>query len=176
MMIGVGGSGKQSCTRLACFMGRHARCKQIVLVKNYGRKQFLEDFKEVWCEAAKFNVSDTTFLLTDNDIKKEEFLEFINSFLNTGEVSNMLEKPDKDTAIAEAEKALSIRGGEPPAPEVLWEGALNKVLDSLHIVLAFSPMNPKFRERGIQFPSLFTTCSLNYFDTWPENALIDTAS
>lgn len=34
-------------------------------------------------------------------------------------------------------------------------------MDSLHIILAFSPANPKFRERGIQFPSLFTSCSIN---------------
>lgn len=101
MLIGVGGSGKQSCTRLACFMGRHRLCKQIQLVKNYDRKQFLEDFKEVWTNAAAELNDNVTFLLTDNEIKKEEFLEFINSFLNTGEVSNMLEKPDKDTAIGE---------------------------------------------------------------------------
>jgi len=33
MLIGVGGSGKQSCTLMACFMGRHAACKQIVNIK-----------------------------------------------------------------------------------------------------------------------------------------------
>jgi len=162
MMIGVGGSGKQSCVRLACFMGRHSKCKQIVLTKNYDRKQFLEDFKDVWTESAKSNVANVTFLLTDNDIKREEFLEIINSFLNTGEVANMLEKPDKDTAMGEAERILvTSRGAETPPPEILWEAALNKVLDSLHIVLAFSPMHPKYRSRGIQFPSLFTTCTLN---------------
>jgi len=65
-------------------------------------------------------VNDVSFLLTDNDIKKEEFLEFINSFLSTGEVSNMLEKADKDTAQTEAEKIVNVaRGGEAPPPEKL---------------------------------------------------------
>lgn len=164
MLIGVGGSGKQSCVRLATFMGRHYKTKQIVLVRNYDKKQFLEDVKEVWCDAAKAIVDNVTFLLTDNDIKKDEFLENINSFLNTGEIANMLEKPDRDTACGEAEKQMDIpRGGETPPPEILYDFAVGKVMDALHIVLAFSPKHPKYRERGIKFPSLFTTCALNYF-------------
>lgn len=176
MLIGVGGSGKQCCTRLASFMGRHKQCKQVVLAKNYGNKQFLEDYKEVWCNSALANVDHCTFLLTDNEIKKEVFLEFVNSFLNTGEISGMLEKQDRDTAISEAEKFMVKRGEEPPPAEILYEGAVNKVMDSLHMVLAFSPANPRFRSRGIQFPSLFTSCSLNFFFPWPEEALMETSA
>lgn len=88
----------------------------------------------------------------------------------------MLEKQDRDTAQGEAEKFMVKRGEDTPAPEVLFEGAVNKVMDSLHMVLAFSPANPKFRMRGIQFPSLFTSCSINFFFPWPEEALMETAA
>lgn len=176
MLIGVGGSGKQCSTRLASFMGRHKQCKQVVLTKNYKSKQFLEDYKEAWMNAAMANVLNTTFLLTDSEIKNEIFLEYVNSFLNTGEISGMLEKPDRDTAQSEAERFMVKRGEDAPAPEVLFEGAVNKVMDSLHMVLAFSPANPKFRQRGIQFPSLFTSCSINFFFPWPEEALMETAA
>lgn len=122
------------------------------------------------------NVDHTTFLLTDNEIKKEVFLEFVNSFLNTGEISGMLEKQDRDTAQTEAEKFMVKRGEDTPPAEVLYEGAVNKVMDSLHMVLAFSPANPRFRSRGIQFPSLFTSCSINFFFPWPEEALMETSA
>lgn len=47
LLVGVGGSGKQTLTRLAAFIGRHKKCKQIILTKNYANKDFFEDFKEV---------------------------------------------------------------------------------------------------------------------------------
>lgn len=37
----------------------------------------------------------TTFIMTDAEIKKEEFLEYINMVLSTGEVPNILGKDDK---------------------------------------------------------------------------------
>jgi dynein heavy chain len=43
----------------------------------------------------------TTFLLTDQEIKDEIFLEFINSALSTGEVANLLPKEEKDIIIAD---------------------------------------------------------------------------
>jgi len=44
------------------------------------------------------------------------------------------------------------------------------------MVLAFSPVGAKFRQRAQRFPALFTTCSIDYFLEWPEEALISVAS
>ena len=34
----------------------------------------------------------TTFILTDSEVKKEEFLEYINMILSTGEIAGLLSK------------------------------------------------------------------------------------
>lgn len=36
--------------------------------------------------------------MTDAEVKKEEFLEFINSFLSTGEIAGLLPKDEKEVA------------------------------------------------------------------------------
>ena len=43
------------------------------------------------------------------------------------------------------------------------------------MILAFSPVGNKFRDRSQKFPSLFSTCAIDWFLSWPEEALIAVA-
>jgi dynein heavy chain, axonemal len=45
LLVGVGGSGKQSLTRMSAFIQR-MEYKQIELVKNYAEKDLKEDIKK----------------------------------------------------------------------------------------------------------------------------------
>lgn len=40
------------------------------------------------------------------------------------------------------------------------------------MILAFSPVGTKFRDRSQKFPSLFSQCSIDWFLPWPEDALV----
>jgi len=75
MLVGVGGSGKQSVTRLSTYIGRHLYCHQITLTKQYNNKDFLEDMKKCWMDSSRADVKNVTFLMTDAEIKSEDFLE-----------------------------------------------------------------------------------------------------
>jgi dynein heavy chain len=44
MLVGVGGSGKQSLTRMACALA-DSKCFQIELTRGYGLTEFREDLK-----------------------------------------------------------------------------------------------------------------------------------
>lgn len=82
LLVGVGGSGKQSLTRLASFIER-MEFKQIELVKNYGEKDLKEDIKKYFEITGRFG-KNCCFILTDAEIKKETFLEYVNMILSTG--------------------------------------------------------------------------------------------
>ena len=94
LLVGVGGSGKQSLTKLASYIG-HYQIAQITLTKGYGETQLKEFIKEFYNWSGHLN-QPSTFLLTDSEIRHEYFLEFINMILSTGEIPNLIAKDDRD--------------------------------------------------------------------------------
>jgi dynein heavy chain len=52
---------------------------------------------------------------------------------------------------------------------------VSKVRENLHIVLSFNPIGATFRERVRMFPSLVNNCAIDWFQPWPQDALIEVA-
>ena len=52
---------------------------------------------------------------------------------------------------------------------------IQKTRQNLHIVLAFSPVGEKLRNRCRQFPSIINCCTIDWFDRWPDEALSSVA-
>ena len=51
-----------------------------------------------------------------------------------------------------------------------------RVREKLHITLCMSPVGDALRVRCRMFPSLVNCCTLNWFDRWPEAALLYVSS
>jgi hypothetical protein len=175
LLVGVGGSGRQSLTRLAAYLAKHT-VFQISLTRTYKLADFLEDIRRMYVMVGKEG-RKVTWIFTDFEILSEDFLEYINAILATGEVAGLFPKDERDMMCSD------LRGPakkEDPSfddtPDNLYKYFINRIRDNLHVVLCFSPANEKFAERARRFPGLISGCTINWFLRWPEEALVDVAA
>lgn len=171
LLVGVGGSGKQSLTRLSSYISRSMQF-QITLTKQYNKNSFMEDIQVLY-KSAGHMLKPTTFLFTESEIKDEVFLEFINSILLTGEIPGLFAKDEIMAITADLRNTfLKERAGMDDTPDNLKQYFIDKVRDNLHLMICMSPMNPKFPVRARKFPGIVSCPSIDWFLPWPADALV----
>ncbi|KAJ3602266.1 hypothetical protein NHX12_030025 [Muraenolepis orangiensis] len=168
LLVGVGGSGKQSLTKLAAFTAGY-EVFEITLSRGYAESNFREDLKSLYSKLAIDN-KKTVFLFTDAHVAEEGFLELINNMLTSGIVPALFSGDEKEALLNQLrDEAMKMGAG--PSKESVWQYFVNKSANNLHVVLGMSPVGDTLRTRCRNFPGLVNNTGIDWFLPWPPQAL-----
>lgn len=94
LLVGVGGSGKQSLTRLSSFICAYTTVG-IVISSTYNMNDLKTDLQGFYMKSGGKD-EGICFLFTEGQITKEEFLVYINDLLSSGEIADLFQAEDID--------------------------------------------------------------------------------
>ena len=116
-----------------------------MITKTYKEQSWKDDIKKLLKQAGSKQIP-TVFLVSDSQIIKESYLEDVCSILNSGEVQGIMTQEDHEEIFTDLKYLLKEKnlGENRDSVSAFFN---QNVRENLHIVLAFSPVGSKFRNR-----------------------------
>ena len=172
-LIGLGGTGRSSLSRLATSLCDHSLV-ELEASRGYSEEQWRDDLRAALLKAGR-DGSSCVLILPDAQIKGGFMLDDINNLLNSGGVPNLF-PIDERMQIQERVRVAAKRAGRHElhssgTQEELEDYFIERTRAHLHIVLAMSPVGNALRDRIRNFPSLVNCCTIDWFMRWPDEAL-----
>jgi dynein heavy chain len=94
LLVGVGGSGKQSLSKLSAFILSYD-VERIMVNTTYNMNDLKADIQRMY-QKAGVTGSEILFILTDGQIAKEQFLVYINDLLSSGWITELYPADELD--------------------------------------------------------------------------------
>ncbi|EGI59469.1 Dynein beta chain, ciliary [Acromyrmex echinatior] len=168
LLVGVGGSGKQSLSRLASFVSS-LEVFQIQLRKDYSLNDLKADLAVLYMKAGVKGMG-ITFLMSDSQVAEEKFLVVVNDMLATGEIMELFADDEVENIINAVRNEVK-QTGLIDSKENCWKFFIDRVRRQLKCVLCFSPVGAMLRKRARKFPAIVNCAAIDWFQDWPQKAL-----
>uniref|UniRef100_A0A8B9JBK1 Dynein, axonemal, heavy chain 11 n=1 Tax=Astyanax mexicanus TaxID=7994 RepID=A0A8B9JBK1_ASTMX len=167
LLVGVGGSGKQSLTRLAAHFS-NMDVFQPTVHRGYGLQELKVDLAGLCVKTGVKNLP-TVLLLTDAQIPDDRFLNILSALIS-GEVPEVLSEEEVDGVVRGVKTEVRALGLL-DTTENCWRFFKERVRQQLKVVLGVSPVGNSLRVRVQRFPALLSCTTVDWFHEWPQKAL-----
>eukprot|EP00072_Mus_musculus_P067792 XP_017169555.1 PREDICTED: dynein heavy chain 14, axonemal [Mus musculus] len=172
LLLGIDGCGKETYATIACYLAEYKVCK-VPISHNYAISEFKEMFKKVFIQTG-LEETPTVVMVTNLQEEHVSFLEDLNYIINAGKISNMFENEELDSIVMRvgtfAEQLTCIEDRK-----YLLSLFQRRVSKNLHICM-ISATGPNFRHNCRVYPSMISSCTIDWFQRWPDEALLVVAS
>lgn len=139
LLVGVGGSGKQSLSRLAASM-MYMTTFQITISSTYSINDLKSDLQTLY-QKTGVKEDDILFLFTEGQITNERFLVYINDLLASGEIAELYTSDEKEEIINAVRGKVKSEGKIDSRDNTnCWNWYIDKVKQKLHMSICFSPV------------------------------------
>ena len=168
LLVGIGGSGRKSLTLLSALLYDFS-----IFELESSSELKIADWKEYLKALMKDNglyEKKTIFFLRDEQLTNDSFMEDLNNLLNNGEIPNLIDNEDLTIIKDHLNSDSSISKRNLNDME-LYKIFVDKCKSFIHTVLTMSPIGDGFRKRIMTFPSLVNCTTIDWFLTWPSDAL-----
>ena len=168
ILVGHGGSGRQSLSRLATF------CAGYKLMHAHDTHEY--DWKrwrrELWNVLEHANREPVVFLVTQAHLRFDAMLSDLATIVRGGDVSALAPDAIQTDRAGTASRprtagttSSSINSFSTP---MLDPSTLNS---NLHVILCLSPAGSTFRDTIRRYQSIRNCCTIDWFGVWPMEAL-----
>jgi dynein heavy chain len=117
----------------------------------------------------------TVFIFSDNDVVYETFLEDIQNMLNGGVVPNIYTADEMAQLRDALRRPYKRMVGGVETAENLDAFFFGNIKDNMHLSICFSPIGQAFKDYCKQYPALINNTTIDWFMSWPDEALYEVA-
>jgi dynein heavy chain len=160
LLVGVGGSGKQSLAKLSAFILTYD-VMRIQVNNTYNKNDLKTDIQNMY-QKAGVTGQQLLFIITDGQIPKDEFLVYFNDLLSSGWIPELFPAEELDAILGKL-RAEAKGQGVADNMDAILEYFQDKGRKNLHIALCFSPVGPRFRVWARMFPGLINATTIDWF-------------
>merc|ERR1719460_1661110 len=133
LLVGVGGSGKQSLAMLSSFI-MTVDVVRILVTQTYGIADLLLDLQVFYIKAAVKPGTPHAFLMTDGQIADERFLVYINDMLSSGNIPDLFAREEYDAILGNI-RNMAKASGYADDRDSLFQYLMDRVRKNHHLIL-----------------------------------------